>query len=36
LLSYHDEASKTFDIVIQLGAILAVLVLVLAVGSSMC
>ncbi len=27
LLSYHDEASKTFDIVIQLGAILAVLVL---------
>lgn len=27
LLGYHDEASKTFDIVIQLGAILAVLVL---------
>ncbi len=27
LLGYHDEASKTFDIVIQLGAILAVVVL---------
>ncbi|MGE4431410.1 MAG: undecaprenyl-diphosphate phosphatase [Sphingobium sp.] len=26
LLGYHDEASKTFDIVIQLGAILAVVV----------
>ncbi len=27
LLGYHDEASKTFDVVIQLGAILAVVVL---------
>lgn len=27
LLGYHDESSKTFDIVIQLGAILAVVVL---------